>query len=340
MKLLRTLMVIALGSLATAEVENHVCIPTGYSRICILEDINYQLNGTTTHVFPEGQKHIRIRETDDWKSKHSNIPHFDTGLYLLLGNPTVLEARNVGIETLDIPPTLRHGNFKDNSIRTSWVTVNEEDNVEPSLVYLNLANNWISQLPNGIQRLGNLEILILDSNSIETIPPNTLTKLTKLKIVSISFNSLHRFSTELFPTSLTYLDLFLNNLDHDLEYDKLHFPAMETLNLERNRLKQIDASALIMAMPQLKTVRISGNSFSEDQLRSAVEVFRRRNITFQSEVDEESCFYDEDTVEGVCLQLEEEPMGVPQAIVFTVMVVMVAVIFVLVTRWVLRQMNK
>ncbi|EDS37163.1 conserved hypothetical protein [Culex quinquefasciatus] len=340
MKLLRFLILITLGTLAIAQVKNHTCVPSGYSRICLLEDIYYERNGTTTHVFPEKQSHVRIGSIGSWVNKHSHIPYFDAELYLMLGKPPILEAMNVGIETLDILTTLKHANFADNNIRTTWVTGYEDDNAEPALVYLDLSQNWLRQLPNGIGKLVNLEVLNLGSNSLDTIPPNTLTRLTKLRIVNLFFNNLHQLSTELFPTSLTHLDLYYNNLAQ-LEYANLHFPALETLNLERNHLRQIDASALILAMPALKIVGISGNSIGEDQLRTALGVFRRRNITFRNDADEEACFHDENTVEGVCLPgSSAEPMGVAQAVVFTVMVVMVGVVFVLVTRWVLRAMNK
>lgn len=305
-----------------------------------MENVQYELGGTTTHVFPDSLRHVRIGSAGNWLEKQSHISHVDSGLYLLLGRPPVLELLNVGIETLEIPPTLRHGHFADNEIHKSWVG-EDENGVEPSLVYLDLSENWMRQLPTGIERLVNLEVLNLGSNSIADIPRNTLTKLTKLWYVNLCYSNLHRFSMDQFPPSISHLELYLNNLDH-LNYTELHFPAMEVLNLERNQLKQIDTSALIWTMPRLRMIRIGGNRLDEQELWDAVRVLRSHNISYRNDADDTACYYDEKIVDGVCLpeSMYRKPMGTGQAVLFTVMVVMVGVVFVLVTRWVLREMKK
>ncbi|KAL1377836.1 hypothetical protein pipiens_000577, partial [Culex pipiens pipiens] len=110
------------------------------------------------------------------------------------------------------------------------------------------------------------------------------------------------FSTQVFPKSLTYLSLYSNEIKL-LNYGDLYFPSLETLNLERNDLPSIDASAMMLAMPKLKVVRIGGNPIDPNEFRLAVQQFRKHNVSVNDEADEAACLYKEQVVEGVCVKL-------------------------------------
>ncbi|XP_052564323.1 uncharacterized protein LOC128093006 isoform X2 [Culex pipiens pallens] len=108
---------------------------------------------------------------------------------------------------------------------------------------------------------------------------------------------------------------------------------MEVLNIEQNKLTSIDGSALMLAMPKLKMIRIGWNLFEREELQEAFEQFRRHNISIRDEADEVACYFNEQVVEGVCIADHEPPRGLMREILMTVVVIVVAIALGATLRW-------
>ncbi|KAL9703242.1 hypothetical protein quinque_006760 [Culex quinquefasciatus] len=171
-----------------------------------------------------------------------------------------------------------------------------------------------------------------------TLEVINLWNLTKLRHLDLTHNFLTQFSTQVFPKSLTYLSLNSNEIKL-LNYDGLYFPPLLTLNLERNDLPSIDASALILAMPKLKMVRFGGNPIDPNEFRLAVQQFRKHNVSVNGEADEVACLYKEEVVEGVCVRLAP-PRNVIREILLSLVVVLVVIAMVVTVWWVFVTINK
>lgn len=329
-------MLLILVSLTSGTVKNHTCIPTGYTNICILEYVYYNRNFTTQHIFPQGYQYIRIGNSGWRNGIESVIPVFDVKMYKEMGQPQALEVTNVLMAELEIPRKVSYGNFADNSLK--WFSV-EDDNIEPMMTYLDLSRNSIGNLTN-ITALVKLEVLYFHNNHIVTLEPNVLSKLTKLKILDLDYNNIHHLSGEFFPSSVTHLRLYYNEIK-ELQYSDLSLPSLELLNLERNKLSSFDASALILAMPKLKQVGLGGNHFGKEELLKALEVFKRHNISYVQEGDEVSCYYSDEIIEGVCVNRNViGASGWTKAVLLTMLTLLIGIIFVLVVRWVFIAMHK
>lgn len=321
---------------ASCTVRNHTCFPSSFTDMCILGHVFYNRTFDTKHIFPQNKSHIRIGN-DGWsKAIDSVIMAFDVKLYAELGHPQALEIMDSEMVTLEIPRALHHGNFADNRLKTFWI----EDGVdaEPVLSFLDLGRNRISNLTN-LTVFINLETVYLESNSLETVELNTFRKLTKLKILNLNYNQISQLSGDHFPLSLTYLGLYFNELK-TINYSALQLPLLEILNIQRNHLTTIDTARLLLGLPKLKMVRLGHNEFSKEVLLSALEVLKQHNVSYRDEAEELSCYYDSEEIEGVCMNIQYMSQSWLKAIVLSVLTVIMAIVFILLVRWVFIAMNK
>lgn len=325
--------IVLLASLAGATVNNYTCVPTGIAHLCVLEHVYYIWNQTTSYIFPKGYSHVRIGN-QGWK-KESIVHHFDAELYSALGQPDTIEINNVMMDTLVIPRTVQLGNFANNYL--NWFSI-EPGKTPPELIFLDLAQNEFTNLTN-LSSLVNLEALYLQRNLIKIIEQNVLKSLTKLKVLKLDHNLINRLSGEGLPHSLFHLGLFGNKFK-TLNYSDLYMPSVEILNMERNELESIDASALILAMPKLKTIRLDDNYFGKAALTLALQVFKRNNVSYHDEGDNSHCLWRNDRIEGVCQTADSERPGWITSTALTVLTLLVATVFVLTVRWVFISMKK
>ncbi|XP_038116628.1 uncharacterized protein LOC6053554 [Culex quinquefasciatus] len=313
---------------------NHSCVPTGFSKVCFLDRISYNSHDQRViHRFPANLTHVRLGG-EVVMFRDFKIQHFDTKLYGMMGKPRTLEVINLWVRTIQLPRTVQHADFRRNILDQFEVEPGED---APLLTYLHLGNNWLSNIAN-LSVLVNLEVLLLQNNHIEHIDHSTMQNLTKLRHLDLTHNFLTQFSTQVFPKSLTYLSLNSNEIKL-LNYDGLYFPPLLTLNLERNDLPSIDASALILAMPKLKMVRFGGNPIDPNEFRLAVQQFRKHNVSVNGEADEVACLYKEEVVEGVCVRLAP-PRNVIREILLSLVVVLVVIAMVVTVWWVFVTINK
>lgn len=314
---------------------NHSCLPGGYPGICILGHVFYNRTQDTKHTFPQNKTHIRIGSS--WsKGIHSVITEFDAKLYADLGHPKVVEIINSKMVSLEIPRILAHANFADNTLESFWTE--EGTDAEPSLSYVDLGDNHISNLTN-ITTFVNLETIYLYNNRIEAVELNVFRNMTKLKFLSLNYNQISKLSGDYFPPTLTYLGLYFNELK-TLNYSALRIPSLEILNLERNSLSTIDTSRLILGLPKLKMLRLHHNEFTHEELLDAIDVLKQHNISYRDVAEVVSCYYDAEEIEGVCLERQYMSRDWSKAIVLSIVTVMMAVAFIFLVRWVFIEMSK
>lgn len=321
---------------AIGAVKNHTCIPSTFPGMCSLGHIFYNRTHDTQHIFPQNKLHIRIGR-DGWsRGIDSVISVFDAKLYAELGSPHALEIVDSEMESLEIPRALHFGNFNDNRLRTFAI---EAGNVaEPVLSFLDFGRNDISNVTN-ITVFINLETLFLDGNRLETIEANTFRNLTKLKVLNLNYNQIHKLVAESFPPSLTYLGLYSNELE-TLNYNALQLPSLEVVNVQRNYLNTINATRLLLGLPKLKMFRLEHNQFPIEVLLPLLDILKQHNISYRDEAEEISCYYDAEEIEGVCMHSHYISQGWFKAVVLSALTVIVAIGFVLIVRWVFIAMNK
>ncbi|XP_053695716.1 uncharacterized protein LOC128743211 [Sabethes cyaneus] len=337
---IKILVPILICIVANAEVHNHECIPTSFHGLCILEYVFYHPNNNGTHIFPKGHPLIRISNKNTWANGvHSVIENFDADLHNQLGQPEAVEIINVYMTSLEIPLSLHHANFEDNSIE--WFTIEVDAGREPSISLLDLSGNSIFNLTN-ISRLINLESLYLASNRIQTIDKRVFAPLIKLKYLSLNQNKLVQLSLSTIPPSLTSLWLYYNEI-RVISFDSSKsFPSLKAFNVEKNNLESLNISALIQAMPRLQIVRFGNNKLDRSSVLAMVDILRRHNISysFANEGDTvvDHCYYGH--VEGVCLQEQMMERGWPKAAILSLLTAGTASVFVWIVWRVFVAMNK
>lgn len=313
----------------------HTCFPGSVKEICMLGHVFYNRSHDTRHIFPQNYSIVRIGN-DGWsKAIDSVIRVFDRQLYAELGHPPAVEILDSEVEMLEIPRALRHANFEDNRLETFWI---EQGTDEPLLSYVDLSRNSISNLVN-ISVFVNLESIYLSSNRIEALELNVFKNFAKLKLLNLNYNRITALTGDYFPPSLTYLGLYNNDIK-TLNYSALQLPSLELLNLERNYLSTFDAARLLLGLPKLRMLRIGHNSLSHETLYSALEVLKQHNVSFRDESEEVACYYSTEEIEGVCMERQTMGSGWPKAVVLSILTIVIAVVFVLVVRWVFIAMNK
>ena len=120
----------------------------------------------------------------------------------------------------------------------------ESLSVMRSLIYLDLSNLNLHNIPNQINLFPNLEILRLKKNNFTLIPENVFRNLKRLKHLEISENSrLLKVDKNAFAEiySIEYLGISDNPKLVTLEKDTLkHLYSLESLNLSNNGFKNLN----------------------------------------------------------------------------------------------------
>ncbi|XP_039430509.1 uncharacterized protein LOC120413656 [Culex pipiens pallens] len=315
---------------------NHTCSPSSYAGICILGHLHYDpADEQVVHSFPRNRSHIRIVSDSRRVGRSTKVLNVDGKFYALLGRPACLEVLEHAVQRMELPRALRHGSFPDSYMRELSV---EDGLGDPAVVYLELTGNMLEDV-GSVGGLVNLEVLLLGDNMIKSIDTATFANLSRLRYLCLSYNYLSRISLSIFPKSLTHLDLFGCEIT-SLNYGELYYPNVEMLNIEGNLLTSIDGSALLLAMPKLKMVRIGRNFWDEDddELEQTIQLFRRHNISLRIEADDDAC--ENVGIEGVCFVEPSPPRTELPDILMSLVVILVAIALAGMLRWVFLAMNR
>ncbi|MEE1964646.1 leucine-rich repeat domain-containing protein [Allomuricauda taeanensis] len=127
----------------------------------------------------------------------------------------------------------------------------------PELEDLNLAYNDISEIPDNISQLANLNALILNSNKIVDIKP--LTKLLGLVHLQLGGNKLKDISSISLLKELTVLELN-NNKIQDISSIS-HLKKLIVLELYNNRIRNIEPVA---QLTELQFIDLGNNKELND----------------------------------------------------------------------------
>lgn len=124
------------------------------------------------------------------------------------------------------------------------------------VVGLDLGNRNLTQVPNEVQNLRQLERLNLEHNALETLP-EWLHDLSELRSLFLGHNNLVDLPKIVLPL-LTTLDLSHNHLNRDTINSFLeHCTALEVINLSANNLEQLPQ--ILDQLPLLRELFIYDN---------------------------------------------------------------------------------
>uniref|UniRef100_A0A1Q3FRZ8 Putative leucine-rich repeat protein n=2 Tax=Culex tarsalis TaxID=7177 RepID=A0A1Q3FRZ8_CULTA len=330
MKLLYLLLLIKVVLATQLPHRNHSCVPSAYTQMCILEHLQYKPDKEhVIHSFPPNRSHVRITTESRSSGRVVEMIEINAKLHTLLGKPKILEMYGYAMWKFELPRALWKGIFSKSHIFNLTVEPGTET---PRVVYLDLSSNYLRDIAN-VSGLVNLEVLILSYNHISSIDATTMQNLTKLRILDLSHNFLLMVPMNIFPKSLTHLNLFACYIQ-SLNYDHLYYPSMEVLIVERNKLTSIDSTALMRAMPKLRKVRLGWNLFDLEELQEALQQFRQHNVSFRDEADEAACAFAQRVVEGVCIRGPAPPRSFLREIQLSLVVLVIGVALGVSIRWV------
>ena len=142
-------------------------------------------------------------------------------------------------------------------------------------------------LPNEpFQSLSAITTLDMSDNHIRTVPLDTFHKMTKLKHLYLQHNEIKSFKTGTFHSQanakLKVLDLSFNHIEK-IEYDMFRFESLESLHLDDNRIKKMEARSFV-EMRNLKCLTLEGNKITklEDETFQNLHSLRWLNLAYNS----------------------------------------------------------
>ncbi|KAL7015049.1 hypothetical protein ACKWTF_016261 [Chironomus riparius] len=212
-----------------------------------------------------------LRELTIMNNRIRSIP---ARAFVAATNLQVLVLASNGIE--DISPYA----FAQTNIQVLDLTHNNIGRFDPftytpiagSLRILRLTDNNIRAIPeNAFDRLSNLVDLELNGNQIPSIPHNAFFGAVNLQILQIANCRLERLEPATFSrlTFLRDLELALNQIDL-LPDDIFDLPNLETLGLDGNNLRILDANAFGRSINSLMSIDASLNritAFDPEMIR-------------------------------------------------------------------------
>ena len=126
------------------------------------------------------------------------------------------------------------------------------DELKPNLTLLDINNTRMSIVPEAICQMITLKRLFLSNNNIANLPLNCFTELPQLLSICMSNNMISNLSVGIFQglQRLEVLDLDDNILDHIdpiVFSNKSDLIRLEAINLNNNRLTNLDTWLLVRA---------------------------------------------------------------------------------------------
>ncbi|KAI9070749.1 hypothetical protein K1719_047288 [Acacia pycnantha] len=151
-------------------------------------------------------------------------------------------------------------NYLDSSI-LPWLS-----NISKVLIDLDLSSNTLDYIPPNALNINSLEVLRLDSNTLQLISPKDFSNMKSLESLYLSGNSLRHILSDAFSNmnSLESLDLSGNSLGHIPSDSFTNTTSLEFLHLSNNKLES-SMQKSIQNLCRLKTLALDNNNFL-DQL--------------------------------------------------------------------------
>ncbi|KAG5880980.1 hypothetical protein JTB14_018709 [Gonioctena quinquepunctata] len=153
--------------------------------------------------------------------------------------------------------------------------------VDPKITDLDISFNQISKLSSDtFINLTQLKRLSLAYNNISFLPTGLFSNLHSLVVLNISSNDLKQFFHGTFEhlERLQILDLSNNKITGIKRY--LHsLGNLTELNIQQNRISDLESEELIADLPKLSKISIDNNSFTCDDLIEIIHDFRSKHIS-------------------------------------------------------------
>ncbi|EAT35084.1 AAEL012721-PA [Aedes aegypti] len=266
----------------------------------------------------------------------SKVKTFDSELYEAMHRPSSIEVTNTEMETLILPAELSMGDFSNNHI--NLVNLSNPENYQ--ITYLDLSSNSLTNI-DFISRLVNLEVLLLESNTMDHIPSSALRPLTKLKYLYLQYNSFASFPWNALASSIIHFDCYLSSIT-TAEFSRVSLPSLEYLNLEHNSLSTINVTELLQAAPKLKEAHLYNSHIDSLEMSEIFADLKANNVSFDEPYDmcNTNDYYERKF--GICVQRrpDESTVSIGKAVLLSSLVIVTAVVFLYIVLLVFRHMNR
>ncbi|KAK4268204.1 hypothetical protein QN277_024890 [Acacia crassicarpa] len=204
-----------------------------------------------------------LSQAIDWPSSLSKSPalseiYLDQCVLMSHVNPASFVHTNSST-TLKVL-SLSH-NYLDSSI-LPWLS-----NISKVLIDLDLSYNTLDYIPPNALNINSLEVLNLESNTLQLISPKAFSNMNSLESLDLLDNSLRHIPSDAFTntTSLEYLDLSNNKLESSMQKSIQTLCQLKTLALDNNNfLDQLSdwIPKLGCAQNSIEHLSLSGNPFA------------------------------------------------------------------------------
>lgn len=194
----------------------------------------------------------------------------------------------------NIKLTIDHPNFQLSASDTSKVKRVEIDNSTiptvtsiicetfPNLEIIKMESLSIERIAeNAFYDCPKLSEIYLGDNRLSKLGKLTFSKNLELKTISLYGNELKHFDNELFLNleNLNDLKLSVNELREIPIKVLKNLKRLQKLSLHHNRLLDLDAKELVKELPNLEQIAIRDNDFACDRLEEILKIFAKHQIT-------------------------------------------------------------
>ncbi|EAT35085.1 AAEL012726-PA [Aedes aegypti] len=323
-----------LSLLAIAIATHYECLPYPVASLCRIEFISYHPGDQVS--FPTGYQQYQIKSSPSAKMISSKVKTFDSELYEAMHRPSSIEMTNTEMQTLILPAELSMGDFSNNHI--TLVNLSNPENYQ--ITYLDLSSNSLTNI-DFISRLVNLEVLLLESNTMDHIPSSALRPLTKLKYLYLEYNYFTSFPWNALPSSMIHLDCYFGSIT-TAEFSRISVPSLGYLNLQYNSLSTINVTDLLQAAPKLKEAHLYNSHIDSLEMSRIFAELKAHNVSFDEKYD--MCNTDDNYERkfGICVHRrpEESTVSIGKAVLLSSLVIVTAVLFLYIVLVVFRHMNR
>ncbi|KAI9072229.1 hypothetical protein K1719_045804 [Acacia pycnantha] len=204
-----------------------------------------------------------LSQAIDWPSFLSKAPalseiHLDQCALMSHVNPASFVHTN---SSTTLKVLSLSSNYLDSSI-LPWLS-----NISKVLTDLDLSYNTLDYIPPNALNINSLEVLNLESSTLQLISPKAFSNMNSLESLYLSRNSLGHIPSDAFTniTSLEFLDLSNNKLESSMQKSIQNLCRLKTLELYNNNfLDQLSdwIPQLGCAQNSIEELSLSGNPFA------------------------------------------------------------------------------
>lgn len=207
----------------------------------------------------------------------------------LSGNRLKQIAANIPVNF----PSLTYINLGFNKL----AELNFSNWIAPKLIGCDLGRNYFTQLPVAIDRLTNLENILVPVNKLTILDLQQLENLQKLKRLNVAKNRLHTVLPDcrslkksacqrVLLLALEEVDLVKNYLT-EIDFNLWDVPSLKSINLQNNRLQRLGIP--FKMFPKLEKLFIENNVLSCLEVRSIETYIANQIVDIKVVIDKSSC---------------------------------------------------